>query len=60
MMEKNHEDNNQHEQQIKRTDFMAQVVGKYRLVGQVNYEEFLRAIGKLLLALLVHLSLIHI
>jgi hypothetical protein len=41
------DDNNQHEHQQKQTDFMAQVVGKYRLVGQVNYEEFLRAIGKL-------------
>ncbi|XP_046637647.1 14 kDa fatty acid-binding protein-like [Daphnia pulicaria] len=39
------DDNNQHEHQQKQTDFMAQVVGKYRLVGQVNYEEFLRAIG---------------
>ncbi len=39
---------NHDNQEQKRTDFMAQVVGKYRLVGQVNYEEFLRVIGKLL------------
>lgn len=37
------------ENQQKRLDFIGQIVGKYSLVEQVNYEEYLKAIGELLL-----------
>ena len=33
------------ENQQKRLDFIGQIVGKYSLVEQVNYEEYLKAIG---------------
>jgi hypothetical protein len=36
------------ENQQKRLDFIGQIVGKYSLVEQVNYEEYLKAIGELL------------
>jgi hypothetical protein len=34
------------ENQQKRLDFIGQIVGKYSLVEQVNYEEYLKAIGE--------------